>query len=387
MQQFLANLHPPSPPTTKEGQELLNVLQTSFRKQLDARHPSPFQHQRTSHNEDAIPISRESTSSHATTSYFGSVLAHPILGSLDGLHNKEDAVIKFDRMIAESRVDTTRLFSLIKWYNNKIKSPGHVADGETFGEKLNTWLHTTNSHAREDFFLDPSGLRAAIDMLASEGNESVLWKWLRMIYERDSINSDLHSESWLHVEDQLVSGIMRLAILRNDLNDAAQQFISACRYRLQSGRADPLTTPLLVSGKRLASSIIYHRYKHNISSDLFSSAMTYLPSWSSGPETSSAFCALYDPVQPSSKPLLHHLKNKSEANTLTSRQQRASRSSRKAVMTAMLDASKLSLDQGSKIQAAFFLNFAIDSYPDYLPPRQQEEVEPQLEIYLNVVPG
>lgn len=397
MRQLLANLHPPSPPTAREGQQLLNVLQSSFKRQLDAEHPNPLQSNLKDAEHHAIPATRESATSHATTSYFGSILAHPVLGTLEGLRTKQDAIAKFDRLVAESQVDSERLAGLIKWYNRETLVTGTVHDGETLGTRLNAWLHSTDTAAREQFFLNESTLKAALEMLIAENNEATIWNWLRMVYERQLIKATLKSQAWLHVEDRLVSSLMRMAILRNDLNEAAQQFNQACQYRLTSGRANPATTsqnkltklpsnPLYISGRRLASSIIFYRHGHNIDTDSFSTLLDHVPSWTASPECSRFFIKLYHPTLPSARSLFYHLKD-GQADQLIQRQRSASKTSRKAVMTAILDASKLSLDQGSRAQATFLLDFAIHNYPDFLPPREVEEVEPQLELSFNFAPG
>ncbi|KAK5069866.1 hypothetical protein LTR51_008180 [Lithohypha guttulata] len=393
MSKLLANLHPPSPLTAQEGQRLLNVLQTSFKKELDAHHPNPRQFVQEDH---AIPTGNLSTSSYATSAHFGSILSHSILGNLEGLQTKQDALRKFDQLVAESRIDTARLTSLMKWYNQAVQGDGGVVSSERLGDKLNTWLLSTNHTAREQFFLDGHSLGIAIAMLNHEKNESILWNWLRTVYERQTIDASLQSKQWLHVEDILVSALMRLAISHNDLNEATAQFNQACAYRLSSGRADPRlqsnssaehNVPMISAGRRLASAIIYHRLNHGIDVDLFSTALECLPSWLIDPATSKAFCTLYHPSQPSAKPLYRHLKTESQAALLVQRQEKASPTSRKTVMTALLDASKLQLEQGKRAQASFLLDFAIDHYPDFLPPREKKEVEPQLELSFTFAPG
>jgi len=395
IQQLLASLHPPSPPTAREGQQLLNVLQGSFQKQLDEKHPHPFRPKLDPHDKHHVAIARESVSSHATTNYFASVLSHPVISTAsDPSPVGPDAVASFERLLATSKLNTTTLQPLMTSYTRTRKSGDLKNTTTLLGDRLDVWLQSTNTSIRENFLLDKSCLNAATAMLLSEKNETVLWKWLRMVYERDMVKADLADRRWLVVEDQLVSATMQSSLRRKDVEDAAQHFVQACQYRIDSGRSQtrssdsPASMPL--SAKPLASSIIYYRHEHGIPSDLFTKVLNFLLPWSyipSGPEYSRAFCALYDPTKPTAHLLAHFLSKQDLAQLLIDRQARASPTSRKTIMTAILDASKLALEHGHKKEASLLLDYAIDHYPDFLPPREATEVGEQLEVSFSFTPG
>ncbi|KAJ9655475.1 hypothetical protein H2198_005661 [Neophaeococcomyces mojaviensis] len=396
VQKLLARLHPPSPPTAEEGQQLLKVLQSSFRKQLDAEHPHPFKPSSKDTSGHDIPAGRGSAPLWATSHHFGSVLAHPILASTDGTVTKHNAARSLDRLIAESQADVARLIVLLQQHKRELRVSGGLGNDTAFGNKLDDWMNSTDRQSRESFLLNDLALRSALDIFVKEKNEIILWSWLCLVYERKLIHAQLTSKKWLHVEDYLVSRLMGLAIQRHDLDDAAQQFLHACRYRESSGRANPSLhtsrpglqhTLMTNSAQRLASAIIFHRNQHGISAEAFDDLMKYLPEWTPNPTTSDAFCMVYHPSKPSADLLYDFLQRQSAATVLSERQKSARPTSRRATMTAILDASKLSLGQKKKSQASFLLDFAIDNYPDYLPPRQTDAVEPQLETSFNFVPG
>lgn len=397
IQQLLASLHPPSPPTAREGQQLLNVLQGSFQKQLDEKHPNPFRSRAALHDQHHVPVARDSASSHATTNYFASVLSHPLISTaaapkLPG----RDAVASLERLLATSKLNTATLIPLMTAYTRSRKTGDlkNTTDTLLLADRLHVWLQSTDPSIRDSFFLDRSCLNSATAMLLSEKNEAVLWKWLRMVYERDLINADLTDRRWLAVEDQLVSATIQLSLRRRDVQGAATHFVQACQYRIDSGRVLPRQSEpqssMVLSAKPLASSIIYYRHNHGIPSDLFTKVLHNLLPWSyipSGPEFSSAFCALYDPAKPTAHLLSHHLSNHDHAQLLVDRQARASPTSRKTIMRAILDASKLALEQGHRKQASRLINYAIDHYPDYLSPLETKEVEEQLDMSFHFAPG
>lgn len=397
MRRLLANLHPPSPPTARESQQLLNVLQTSFKSRLDEKHPAPSHHDFWPKivDGDDIPIQTSSTSSHATNSYMSSILASPVIGALDGRPANETAISRFEKLVAEPELDHARLAGLLHRYNRERRT-GQRLDAESLSDRLNSWIHITDRRTRENFLLSLSTRTAALDLFHRESRETILWTWLRLVYERQLVQAPLSSVEWLEVEDQLVSRIMRLSIRKHGVSDAARQFFAACRYRVESGRGDPIrhissspsedpSRPLISSGKRLASAILFHRHKHGIEPILFQEILQYLPSVSVSTILSSAFCAIYNPDKPSAADLYAMLKHSYFSSVFSNDLEKST--SRKVVMIAMLDAAKVALDQGKSKQASFILDSAIERFPEVLPARRMEEPEPEIERYLHLIPG
>lgn len=401
MRRLLANLHPPAPLTAREGQQLLNVLQKSFSNRLDEQHPAPSQHEfwPKALDQNDIPISTQSTSSYATNTHMGSILANPVLGSVDGLYAKKDAISTFDKLVSGSQVDLPHLTGLLRIYTRGLKKGAQSRQhGERLGDRLNSWLHVTDRSMRESFLLNKETIRAALDLFFAERNEAVLWTWLRLVYERRLIQADVTSVEWLRVEDLLVSTLMRLSIRRGDNADAAQQFLEACRYRLDSGRLVPSkheTGPeskspypaMKESSNRLAAAIMFHRHRHGIGSDLFKTVLEYLPAHQINPIQNYEFCVIYSPDHPTAKELHETLNNERHAQQLIHSLAAAKPENRKIVMTSLLDASKVSIDQGWRNRASFLLNFAIDNFPDYLPARENARLEPEIDRYLEIIPG
>lgn len=392
MRRLLANLHPPSPPTAKEGQQLLSVLQKSFKSRLDEQHPAPSQHDfwPKSFDQSDIPVTTQSTSSHATNTHLSAILTNPILGSSDALHMRKDAIFRFDKLVSAPEVDLPHLTALIKVHSQGLKAGTQQRQhGERLGDRLNSWLHVTDRASREAFLLNKSTRQAALDLFYKEGNESVMWTWLRLVYERRLIQADITSAQWLDVEDFLVSNIMRLSIQRQDLADAAQQYLEACRYRFDSGRWDTSKTyqSMLHSSSRLASAILFHRHQHGIDSTLFKNILQYLPSRIARQTLNFDFCSIYSPENPTARGIWETIKDPNSAQRLTQNLAAQYPHTRKVVMTSLLDAAKVALDEGKGRQASGILDFAIDHFPEYLPAREKEQIGPEIERYLDFVPA
>lgn len=382
---LIAAIHPHNPPTAKESQQILSVLQTSFKKRLDDQYPPPRKPSSKSSILYDIPTCHANSSSQATSDYFGSLLNHPILSQSNERFTKKDALSRFDQLMAESRVDLNHLTEIMRQHMREITPVSNLSG------RLDTWLQLTDKASREAFFTTKPALRTAVDIVTKENHEGLLWKWLEVVYARTLVSGNLTSRDWLGVEDFLVSRLMRFAIQRHNLSEATEQFIQACRYRGSSARGNPSlydtkpglpSAPMSISAKRLTSAIIFHRSRHDISADSFDQMLRYVAAWTPDPTASGAFCALYHPTRPSGDPLYDFLRQNSTAEVLTKVQKNARPGNRRAVMTAILDASKISLAVGKRPQASFLLNFAIDQYPEYLPPRKVDADEPQLETFL-----
>lgn len=303
---------------------------------------------------------------------------------------RKDAIFRFDKLVSAPELDLPHLTALIKVHSQGLKAGTQQRQhGERLGDRLNSWLHVTDRASREAFLLNKSTRQAALDLFYKEGNESVMWTWLRLVYERRLIQADITSAQWLDVEDFLVSNIMRLSIQRQDLADAAQQYLEACRYRFNSGRWDTSKTyqSMLHSSSRLASAILFHRHQHGIDSTLFKNILQYLPSRIARQTLNFDFCSIYSPENPTARGIWETIKDPNSAQRLTQNLAAQYPHTRKVVMTSLLDAAKVALDEGKGRQASGILDFAIDHFPEYLPAREKEQIGPEIERYLDFVPA
>lgn len=382
---LLAKLHPPLPKTPRESNQLLNLLETSFRKHLDEVHPAPKASEDIAeapqhHN---IPILSSSNVAH---SHLFSVLTHPLLDKYTGGKDKSqtltsDAVDKLDEALIRGNVSVKLLERCMEQYETGITNGEGVSENQMLGQRLASWLYAAPPSVKEAFFTKLDLLRSAIRILAIDRQEATAWEWLRIVYERDfggvqAGHSYLSELKWLMVEDTIVSALMLQSIRRRDLNDAAQQLVEACRYRRESGRArvclSDLSTelpyvPMSLSWKRLAIGILQFRNTHGIETELFDAAMQSSLSWSHAPHASEAVLAIYHPSSPSSQILCQKLRHAASAAEFINGHKPAGKLMRKAMLIAFLDGAQLSLDQSLRHDARFLLDFATAHYPDLLP--------------------
>lgn len=380
MRQFLANLHPPSPPTQQEGRELIGLLQTSFKRQLDFNHPAP----RAPDVVDGqnIPLKDEVIIAQANQ-HLQWILNHPLVDSPNS--RSRNILSAWDAAYAENRLALPLMRSLLSAYLFDLKAQRHSKsidsqNCDSLSSRLNAWLYGASHTDRDNFFLFTHViLKPAIEVLTFENQESLIWNWLRIVYERLLIRAELSDTRWLAVEDTIVSLLMRNAIHRGDNAEAAAHFVQAAQYRMTSGRTAPVPTQhdsdtyhyaLTESWKRLGALIIYNRSSHDIPADIFDSAMKYAMPFQEAPSSALEFCMIYhpDPELASHQPLVAALRNKANRAVFLTTQKTASKPARQALLTCLEDAAQSCQEKGNRKEAASLLNFAHETYKDLLPP-------------------
>ena len=175
-----------------------------------------------------------------------------------------------------------------------------------------------------------------------------------MVYARKLVAAPVSSVTWLWVEDILVSSLIDYALRRNSLFEAAQQYLHASQYQIQTER--PVSDPLFrnMASWRLTVSIMRARKAHDLDAEMFDSMLSNLSSLRGDAQ----ICRIYYPTNPNAQDLVAFLNNPQRSTTFISRHVNSNNASkRKASLFALLDAAELSLVQDRSADAVFLLNF------------------------------
>ena len=239
LKELISKLHPPSLATPRESQQLLRLLDTSFRRRLDDAHPSPHICQE---NRDAQTLS-PTCSLRLSDSHLNSVLHHPLLAANVASHAEcsgPRASRVFEEGVRGSRVSAQLIQSCCQLYLKNIKRSGSVASESTLGGKIAAWL-SSSADKRSQILTDVRVLPELISVMYADGLEDVVWNWLSMVYGRNWGELDARSVptvNLLDVEDAYVSAMTRASISRGQFEDAVQQFCQKqVKYRIASRRA------------------------------------------------------------------------------------------------------------------------------------------------------
>ena len=364
LKRLARRLHPPGPVTTKESQQLLRLLDSSFRKRLDERHPAPgaVDGQLT---QNEVPIVRP----RAADSHLDSVLHHPLLATNEletVLVQKLTAIQTFENAVRDSRVDTTLLYECCKRYLASIKHSRTVSSRARLGVKIDAWMSSAPAQIQKEVLTDIRLLQVLLPVMYANSLEGTVWNWLSNVYGRTwaAADASLASAPLLEVEDMFVSEMMGNSIKSSNYEDAVQQFIKANEYRtLQNLKAASSYPPLKKAWARISSAIVYRRQDHKISESAFDALLAC-----NGPAPLTSivgkeFLMVYHPSKPNSDALYGKLQDKSYRHSWASMVQRSKLTRQTALLLAILDASELALNQQKSRQSQFFLDLAEEQWP------------------------
>ena len=374
---LIAKLHPPHPPTPRESQQLLSVLQNSFNRRLDDIHPSPqiSAGPRNLDNTEHLPDVGNLSAS-AANAHLQSILNHPSLeqATRSSMNSPiKDAELKFDAAVIAQSVD----FSLIRACIQMANSWDREEAALKLGPRISAWF-TASSSATQRAFLCDSGLMSTVLPLMYQAKlENVVWDWLRHLYGG---SAQLQQSLELMAEDRFIALMTRESIRRQDLRTAVLEYSEACEYRASRASSGAMREfrsrrPLIVTGNLVSSAILLRRHDHGIPAPLYdlllSSAIpepvnfeTYL--WPLLP--------LYHPSKAESRTLYQTLQNAGYVNGLMSKVETMTYDRATKLLINILDGADLMLIQGPKAKAQFILDFAQKHFPTMLPEKRSAEV-------------
>ena len=187
-------IHPPLPLSPRESKQLLNLLTTSFRQQLDAEHGES----RTNQNPLAIHKDekakrrlRSFSDSRPADRHMNSVLTNPLFTlTADGKASKtdKDPMEVFDLAVGKGMMDLRYATACLKAKKNDIiQSPvptireGMKESGA--GLKVLKWLLSSGTANNNDFLQDARFSQALMEYLVAGELQEVCWKWIQRAFQ------------------------------------------------------------------------------------------------------------------------------------------------------------------------------------------------------------
>ena len=388
---LVAKLHPLLLKTPRESQQLLSVLNSSFKRQLDEVHP-PVHPVRSpeferSHTNDTVFAN---PSANAANDHLLSILHHPLLETKDGDRTGRKsaaarAVRLLDTATVEGRVTPALLEQCIRIYNQRGRTLPELPEGQRLGYKITAWFNTTGAATREAFLTGQLMLHV-VPLMYSEGQEQVVWEWLRMLYEgdfggrNDKTAYDPNSPAWQEHEANLVRLMVREAVRRGNLPGAIQEFAQAWNYMTESGRlpreSHQFDTNSPSSSMSRTSAMIVHmilsrRHDHGVPSLLYDLITRLDQHWRRPKYYQQVFLPIYHPSRPNADDLLQSLRSRDfPQRKLHAIRERAKSGAPKLATIAMIDAAQLLIDQGQPMKAQYVLDQTEKHFPAYVSERK-----------------
>jgi hypothetical protein len=397
---LIAKLHPPLLKTPREAQQLLSVLDSAFKKQLDEAHP-PVNSAKgpgvgQSRKNDAVFAN---PSVNAANDHLLSILHHPLLETKDGERvgappAAAQAVRLLDSAIVEGKVTLELLEQCIVIYKQNGRQMPSLSGGHRLGYKIAAWFSTADAATKENF-LTSKLMNEAVPLMYSEGQEQVVWEWLRMLYEgdfggrNDKSAYDPKSPAWQEKEASLVRLMVREAVRRRNLPGAIQEYAQAWNYMAQSGRLPQRTQLSYQNSHRSSMSrtstmivhmIIYRRYDHGVPSLLYDLITNLDKYWSKPSHWQQIFLSIYHPSRPSTEALLQSLRSGDFLqHKLPAIRQQAKSGRPKLATIAMIDAAQLLLNQNQPMKAQLVLDATEAHFPEFVSEKTSQDNETRIQ--------
>ena len=396
---LIARLHPLRPGPPRESQTLAALLKDSFNQRLDETHP-PVRERESVENaasHEAYRASSTSLPAQATESHLQSLLSHPLLQPISSHLSSsvdQELLARWDRTLVSDQLNIEAVRENLHEYQSLVHEKGLIAT--SLCRRLIAWFSTSSIEVQEQALTDKGLVNLMVPLLYHAKSEITAWDWLRLLYSgelsRGNPNSqfDIRSALWLNNEDRFVAAMVRESLRRNDLETAAKEFVEACVYRSQSGRASTSWEeslergslpyqPLSWTWKPLSSAILAKGQSHGISSSLYDQLMlfavpTRVVSW-----IDHAFLELYHPSHPRTSMLVQKVASPRWTSIFTVWKDRCSPRMQKSFVRSILDAAQMELDADRVPSAKSLLYFAEQQFPTFVSHQKTEVLSQRID--------
>lgn len=189
-------IHPPLPLNPRESKQLLNLLTTSFRQQLDAEHGEFRTNAKPSATRDHKKAkerrrSFSESSSRPTDRHMNSILTNPLFNlTTDSKSPKadRDPMEVFDLAVAKGMMNLNYARACLNAKKHEIiQSPvPTIREGmkeSAAGLKVLKWLISSGTANNNDFLKDARFAQILMEYLVAEGLQEVCWKWIQRGFE------------------------------------------------------------------------------------------------------------------------------------------------------------------------------------------------------------
>ena len=197
-----SKIHPPLPRTKRESQQLLEILTSSFRRQLDQQHPPP---------EARLPARRSSQSdvrrkhgpATTTDKHLNSLLAHPLFNtdsknqgnSAPGENGRPHPLAVLADAMAAGKADVQTLYSCLKAHRIMMHSLSdletrQVMEASRVGATIVSWYAAADLESRGLFFSNRHVMALVMPYMSSLSFQETVMGWLELLSKKNSADTD-----------------------------------------------------------------------------------------------------------------------------------------------------------------------------------------------------
>lgn len=383
-------LHQPLPLTQRESAQLLELLTTSFRQQLDSEHGSsstsvtktskPEVESIPSHkqHENARPRRPSGSGYKHTDRHLNSILTNPLFShrthkgeprsSQDSIPNKDPMDI-FDRAVGRGMMTLEHAKGILiakKKQLQALREPLEESMKKSgAGLKVLKWLTSSGLSQNVEFLLKDQAFGSLLyEFMRAEGYEEVFWEWIsKVIHDTSSTNARLHDLA------RLISKIaIYTARLESSFNAPVSMLLRVVDMAkiLPPGKVQSL---LIYPGQHVFHSIVEssRQVREATSLESFQTLQRILPVFSMH-DVDLHTLDIYSPYHRSADHFLQYLRqrpslDKSEIEDL---KEPFEQNEAKKMVSISLEAAKLLLAQNRVNDATWIMERLRTSYPKLL---------------------
>jgi hypothetical protein len=397
-------IHPPLPLNPRESKQLLNLLTTSFRQQLDREHgafrsevdgseralsgsafPNPTTGKRRRHLQ-ARPESRLPTDRHLHSILTNPLFSHGPEKSGIRTQNPRDPMDIFDEACAKGFMKVEYALACLRAKKNTIVQSSVLSVREAMkesgaGSKVLRWLISSGVADDVTFLRDEVFSEILVDFLVAEELQLAVWTWMdKLMAKLATANmrqaADPADKSAANLLDVLVkaeaSGYISLDL-------AFTSFMKA--KELLDKIQHPPRPILSKAGLFLSRESTFKSSLHLASSPVvFNGFLDVVPAFTSHRDLHLSHLLLHHPTNPNTGPALRFLR-KAKADISISAEILSQGSSGcktypdSRIISLGLDTAKLLLEQDENVDARWVMSFLQETYAKQLGLTQKKQFE------------
>ncbi|EER26455.1 hypothetical protein D8B26_003166 [Coccidioides posadasii str. Silveira] len=382
---LFSKIHPPLPRTQRESQQLLAVLTSSFRRQLDREHPPVQSAEPQGHAANSSKPNRTINADQ----HLRSILDHPLFSTVphrpalrqtqnvQSGSSTEDPIVALDRAIASGVANINTLHDCLRRHRLQINGLPRAEmrarmKNSKIGHRIVSWFLSADDQLKAKFFRDQLALRSAMPYLVNGSHRNTLVRWLEEIRRQTPCISQLKEEFTNSPQFIILEAYVWAEYNYGDgIVPVLQFFLEACRTTTREN-ANGLPPYMLLIASRLVSWICSDSgaKAKNIPVQLFDDFSQIFedagaPSARIRTYFWKALLGLYHPINPNPDFALKHAESFSRIQPHTKRFS-------SGLLRLYLDAAQLCIQQEKYTQASRLMLIAKDILPDRRPSNSKD---------------
>ncbi|KAI9050899.1 hypothetical protein LZ554_005013 [Drepanopeziza brunnea f. sp. 'monogermtubi'] len=372
-------IHQPLPLSPRQSKQLLNLLTSSFRQQLDMEHPQ-FRTDITPAPTRRRRLSVSDHEKHTTDRHMHSLLTNPLFSSRNSgsqVSLSREPMDIFDQAVSKGMMTTNYAKACLQAKKRQIvrSSVLKVRDGmrdSGAGLKVLKWLISSGTTKNLEFLDDEAFTQILMEYMVAENLQEAAWGWIKTSLERLPALALLSGLEFTQAQRKIVGPLLMLvraeASDKSCSLDAAYISLSRAAGYLQGVPTTEMIHLLSVPEWFLFKTTIKFSSVRPAPSEAgFESFLSLVPVSTMHPERQFAYLSLLHPTKPSPELALRYFPTirMNRTRDVTKKSNAQLENDRLNIQLG-LETAKFLLEHHRQSEADYVINFLRTNYPRQL---------------------